>query len=156
MILAAHDVRDREVAVVDRRGQVERRPGVRAHEHEVGDLARGEAHRPARRVLHDHLGRRDAEADDVLFPTLVAPLGLSARKGAATPVVALLRGRAEAAVGVRRGEQALRSSQVLVSALALAHGRARVLDAEPGEVVEDPLLGAFRRPPCIRVVDAQQ
>ena len=58
VILAAHDVRDREIAVVDRGREVERRPPVRAHEHEVGDLAAGEAHGAARGVLDDDLRRR--------------------------------------------------------------------------------------------------
>ena len=94
MILAAHDVRDREVAVVDRGGEVEGRPAVRAHEHEVGDLAGGEAHRPARRVLDDDLGRRHPEADDVR---------LAGARAAARPRRAEARGSARRSAPARAG-----------------------------------------------------
>ncbi len=134
VILAAHDVRDPEVAVVDAAREVERRPSVRAHEHEVGDLVACEAHRPARRVLNDHLARRHAKADDVRLAGLVAPLGLGARERSAAPVVALLRGRAEAAIGVRRRQQLLGRRQMLLAARALVHELARVLQPEPGEI----------------------
>ena len=83
VILAAHDVRDREIAVVDGGREVERRPPVRAHEHEVGDLVAGEAHRPARRVVHDDLSaRRTRKPDDIRLAGVVALLGLGARERA--------------------------------------------------------------------------
>ena len=68
MILAAHDVRDAEIAVVDGGREVERRPPVRAHEHEVADLARFEAHGAARRVLDDDPVGGHAEADAFASP----------------------------------------------------------------------------------------
>ena len=45
---------------------------------------------------------------------------------------------------------------MLLAPLALAHGRPGELQAEPGEVVEDPLLGVRDRALGVGVVDAQQ
>ena len=55
-----------------------------------------------------------------------------------------------------RCQQLAGRGHVQVTAIALPDRSPGKLQAEPGEIVEDPLLRAVRRPLRVRIVDAQQ
>ena len=150
MILAANDVGDREITVVHGRGEVERRPAIRADEHEVGDLLAREAHGPAGRVVDDDLGRRDAETDDVRLARVVAPLCFGARER---------RGNARRSAPARAGRSSGRRAPWPATRLPRRRGRrdgrsagsarprtpGRATRGRPGFPARRPLLSGLRR-----------
>jgi len=177
MVVAADDVRDTHVTIVDDRREVVAGDAVGAHDDEVAHGVGADDDGTTDEVVDDDVALRDAEAQSRrLAGGKTAPY-LSGIEAEAAPVVprraafgerrraelrkALLG--AETVVRVAAGEQLVGGGPVTAKPLALAVRRARPahvwalvpVEAEPAQVGEDGVLVPVVRARGVRVVDAQ-
>ena len=178
VILAADHVRHLHQRIVDHDREVVLRAAVGADDDRIADDVGVEGHVAADEILERHvdvLGH--AEADDGALAGVETAPGLIRRQVAAGAVVhrrtaggeiraaivlELLR-RAEAVVGLAAGEQLVGVRGVEVQPLRLAVGAGRAadvgplvpLEAEPAQVLQDAVLGLFRRSLGVGVFDAE-
>ncbi len=167
MVVAADDVGDAHVVVVDDHRQHVGRRAVGAQQHEVVEIAV----RPGDAALHlvvDHglaLGRR-LEAHDRrdargrLGGVAVAPASVVAHR-ALLGLGALAHRRefilaGEAMIRLALGEQSQRHLAVTVGAGELVHRLAVPIEAEPGEAVDDRGDRGVGRALAVGVLDAQE
>jgi hypothetical protein len=178
VVLAPDHVGDLHQRVVHDDGEVVGGTAVGAHEDRIADDVGAERHLAADQILKRHVEvLRHAEADDGALARLHPAPCLVGGQAAAGPVILgrpsgrevaaairlqLLR-RAEAVVGMTRGEQLVGVGRIEMQALRLAVGPARAADvrpfvpvqAEPAEVFENALLGLLRRTLGVGVLDAE-
>ena len=165
VIVAADDVGDVHVHVVDDDREVVGRRAVGALDDEIVELGVVDDDLALDRVVDDDAPvERVPEADDGLAPVgrdvgAVAPRAVVAGLPAlgARPLAHRvdLLGRRPAAVGVTVVEQPLHDLAVAIEALGLEERPLVVLEAEPGHAVEDRLHGLVGRAGPVGVLDAQ-
>ena len=162
MVVAADDVRDAHVAVVDDRGEVVAGHAVRAHDDEVADGVGAHRDAAADNVVDDYLAARHVKAQGGGFAVREAPPDILRCQPEAAAVVARRpplrqrRGarfgqaflRAEAVVGMAAGQQPLSRRAVALQAFALSVGCAGAslvgplvpVQPQPAQVGEDRRL----------------
>ena len=167
MVVAADDVGDAHVMVVDDDGEHVGRRSVGAQQDEVVELLVGEGHAALDAVLDHRLAvGRSLEADR----RLDAGRGLGRVAVAPAPVIArgqvvgalLLAHRGElflggvAAIGKAGGDKLFRRLPVAGGAAELRDRLAFPVEAEPGQAVKNGGDRSVGRTLAIRVLDAQQ
>ena len=164
VVVAADDVGDAHVVVVDDDREHVGRIAVRAQQHQVVELLVGEDDLALHLVVDDRLAvlaraqaDRRLDARRRLRGVAVAPapvvahrLAFGARLGA--HLLELLLARV-AAIGAARGEHLLDDLAVAVGARELADRLAVPSQPEPGEPVEDRLDRRFGRAFAVGVLD---
>ena len=164
MIVAADDVRNLHIRVVDDHTEIVRRRAIRTDDDEIVEFGVVEFDAPPHGVVHnDATAVRIAEADDERLAVRIL------RALAAATVIAGLLARchllgthrvelvatAVAAVGDTRIEPAGRDIRVALEARALEYRLVVGRQAEPLHAVEDRLDVLRRRAFAIRILDAQ-
>jgi len=154
VVVAAHDVGDPHLRVVDRDGEVVERRAVAARDHEVVLGGVRERHRPADHVLHHGLAVvGDAQADGGAL--------LVARRAAVAAVAVLglpgehVLGGRRVAVGDAGLDQAVDRLLVPLAALELAVGALVPVELEPPQGVDDLLDVLGGRALAVGVLDPQ-
>ena len=167
MVVAADDVGDAHVVVVDDDGEHVGRRAVGAQKHEVVEILVLPHHPALDLVLDDRLAlARRLEPDHRLDAgrrlgrVAVAPAPVVAHRPALgfrrlAHLLQLPRARV-AVIGAAGGDEALGDLLVARGAGELVHGVAVPVDAEPGEAVEDRLDRGLGRALAVGVLDAQQ
>ena len=163
VLVAAHDVGDAHLDVVDDVGQQEHRRAVAAQQHEVLDAGAVERDLAADDVVDDRDARRHAEAQDPAGPgpePAVARVPVVARLARRLGPLLDLLGREVAVVGVTAPRTAAAPACTWATALALwkygpSNMRVVGADAEPGEGVDDPLRPLRPVAGLVGVLDAQ-
>ena len=141
VVLAAHDVRDLRVEVVDRDGEVVEDAAVGARDDGVVEMHVGERRVPADEVVHDGLALvGHAQADRAALLRLAPEAALRAVLRLVGVDLGLRGGRA---VGVAVVEQPLQHLLVALGARDLADRPLVVVELEPAQGVED-LLDVLR------------
>ena len=163
VVVAADDVGDAHVVVVDDHGKVVGRRAVRAEQDQVVQLLVHEPHRPLDHVVDDGLAfdrplETDHEGAAVIVCIALAPgradgAALGPRLG---PLGLHLLHRHVAAVGAAGGEQLVDHGAVAVSVGVLENRRRVRLQVQPVEPVQDHLHRAGGRTLAICVFDAQE
>ncbi len=167
MIVAADDLRDAHVVVVDDDGEHIGRRAVGAQQHEIVEVLVGEGDAPLHRVVDDRLAlARRLEPNDracagrSLGRIAVAPAPVVTRRPAfrlgLLAHLLELCGRGEAAIGLALGEQLFRHLAMTRRAGELIDRVAVPIEPEPAHAVEDRVDGRGGRALAIRVLDAQQ
>ena len=167
VVVAADDVGDAHVVVVDHDRQHVGRVSVGTQEHEVVEVLVGERHLALHPVVDDGLAfLLGAQADDRgdagrrLGRVAVAPASVVAHGLALEP--RLLAHRLEllvarvAAVGRAPGEHLVHGLAVAAGAVELADRLAVPVEPEPLEAVENGVHRGLRRALAVGVLDAQQ
>ena len=154
MVLAAHDVRDPGVEVVDRDREVVEDGAVRARDHRVVEVhvleARLAADRRRATTVSPSSGTRSRTAPSRLG------LAAEAALGAVPRLVGLdVLGRRLRAVGVPALEQLLERLAVALGALALEDRPLVPVELQPAQRVEDLLDVLRRRALAVGILDAQ-
>ena len=167
MVVAADDIGDAHVVVVDDDGEHVSRTAVGAQQHEVVEVLVGEGDAALHLVVDHRLALlRRAQADHRLHAggrlggIAVAPAAVVARRAVlGARLLAHLRellGRGVTLVGVALGEQFLGDLAVTRRAGELVHDLAVPFQPQPLQPVDDRGDGRLRRALAIGVLDAQQ
>ncbi len=167
MVVAADDVGDAHVDVVDDDREHVGGRAVRAQQHHVVELLVGDPHGALHEILDDGLALlRRPEADDGLHAgrrlggIAVAPAAVIAERPALGPGLGphrvQLLGRREAAIGLALVEEALDHLGVPAGAHELEDGRLVGGEAEPAQAVQDRLDRGLGRALAVGVLDAQK
>jgi hypothetical protein len=168
VVVAADDVGDAHVVIVDHHRQHVGWGTVGAEQDEIVELLVGDGHLALDGVVDGHaarrLGRLDADhrlhAGRGLGRVAIAPAAVVAhrpalRLGAGAHLLQLLGG-AVAAVRLAGGQQLARHLGVTVDSLRLEHRIAVPVEPEPAQAVDDGVNGGLGGPCAVGVLDAQQ
>ena len=167
MIVAADDVGDAHVVIVDHNREHVGRVAVRAQEQEIVEVLVGEHDLALHLVVDDCLallpGAQPDDGGDAggrLRRIAVAPAAVVAHRAALEPrllahLVELLGARV-AAVGGAARQHLIDHLAMTPGAAELAHRLAVPMQAEPGEAVEDGVDRGLGRALAVGVLDAQE
>ncbi len=167
MVVAANDLRDAHVVIVDDDGEHIGRRSIRAQKDKIVEVLVGEGDAALYFVVDDSLalllGAQTYDRLDAgrrLGRIAVAPAPVVAHRPTlgAGPLAhfAQLVGAGVTAIGAAGGEQALHDFAMALDPAELADRLAVPFKAEPGEAVDDRFHGLVRRALAVGVFDAQQ
>ena len=167
MVVAANDMGDAHVVIVDDDGEHVGRIAVGAQQHEIVEILVGEGDAALHLVVDDGLAvlaraqaDRRRHARRRLGGVAVAPAAVVARRQAGEPLLLAHFGkffrRAIAAIGVAGLQQLHRGFAVARDAGELVDDLAVPIEFEPAQAVEDRLDRLRRRALAVGVLDAQQ